>query len=285
MRIFAIRDDSTEDKVLGFLIYYEPSKSFYIELSDSLDPWAVPPVLSSFVNRGIYSIDSIWSERWVRQRIVPQDRQNIGEILRDNGLKEYDEFSLLLLTMGRCEQDDCYLEEISTDHLPELLARRWQTKVEDVVPLELPRLLVFFRNGMAKIVDTTEIACTACTPYLATQDRFNSVEVQPGGYGIYWKENDRIRELRIRQMNEYEKYVNGEIAPDVFTERRVKIRNEINELLAFVEQAEAENKRQTEESIRNKWFLDHSKGELSTDMVKDLIEEVVVGDEVEVRFC
>ncbi|MBR1711102.1 MAG: hypothetical protein IJ719_20120 [Clostridia bacterium] len=98
-------------------------------------------------------------------------------------------------------------------------------------------------------------------------------------------ENDRIRELRIQQMNEYEKYVNGEITPDVFTERRLKIRNEINELLAFVEQAEAENKRQTEESIRNKWFLDHSRGELSTDMVKDLIEGVMVGDEVEVRFC
>ena len=98
-------------------------------------------------------------------------------------------------------------------------------------------------------------------------------------------ENDRIRELRIQQMNEYEKYVNGEITPDVFTERRLKIRNEINELLSFVEQAEAENKRQTEESIRNKWFLDHSRGELSTDMVKDLIEGVMVGDEVEVRFC
>ena len=98
-------------------------------------------------------------------------------------------------------------------------------------------------------------------------------------------ENERIRELRIRQMNEYEKYVNGEITPDVFTERRVKIRNEINELLAFVEQAEAENKENKEESIRNKWFLDHSKGNLSTDMVEDLIEGVVVGDDVEVRFC
>ena len=98
-------------------------------------------------------------------------------------------------------------------------------------------------------------------------------------------EKERIRELRIQQMNEYEKYVNGEITPDAFTERRVKIRTEINELLAFVEQAEAENKRQTEESIRNKWFLDHSKGDLSTDMVKDMIEEVLVGDEVEVQFC
>lgn len=202
MRIFAIRDESAKDKILGYLVYYEPSRSFYTELADSLDPWDAPPVLSSFVNRGIYSIDNSWSKRWVRQRIVPQDRQNIGEILRDNGLKEYDEFSLLLLSMGRCEQDDCYLEEISTDNLPELLTRRWQTKVEDVVPLDSPRLLVFFRNEMAKIVDTSEIACPACAPYLATQDRFNSVEVQPGGYGIFWNSQAAIphRDLFMHGM-------------------------------------------------------------------------------------
>ena len=102
MRIFAIRDETLPEKTLGYLVYYETSKAFYIELSDDADPWETPPVLSSFVNRGIYSIDSTWSRRWVRQRIVPQDRQNIGQILRDNGLKEYDEFSLLMLTMGRC---------------------------------------------------------------------------------------------------------------------------------------------------------------------------------------
>ena len=42
----------------------------------------------------------------MQQRIVPTDRQNLGEILRDNGLKEYDEFELLMLATGRCAQDD-----------------------------------------------------------------------------------------------------------------------------------------------------------------------------------
>lgn len=189
MRLFAIKDESmTKDTILGYLIYYEPSRSFYIELPDSADPWELPPILSSFVNRGIYSIDHNWSRRWVQQRIVPQDRQNIGQILRDNGLKEYDEFSLLMLTMGRCEQDDCYLDEIPADNLPELLIRRWKTKVDDVVPLNAPRLLVFFRNGMTKIIDTQEVACPSCTPYLSDQNRFNTVEVQPDGYGVYWND-------------------------------------------------------------------------------------------------
>ena len=40
------------------------------------------------------------SKIWVEQRIIPSDRQNIAEILRDNNLKEYDEFELLMLAMG-----------------------------------------------------------------------------------------------------------------------------------------------------------------------------------------
>ena len=202
MRIFAIRDETLPEKTLGYLVYNETSKAFYIELSDDADPWETPPVLSSFVNRGIYSIDSTWSRRWVRQRIVPQDRQNIGQILRDNGLKEYDEFSLLMLTMGRCEQDDCYLEEISSDNLPELLLRRWQTKVADVTPLDAPRLLVFFRNGATKVIDAQEVADSICATYLTNQDRFNTVEVQPDGYGVYWNDQAMIshRDLFMHGM-------------------------------------------------------------------------------------
>ena len=187
MRIFAIKDETMpQDTILGYLIYHETSKAFFIELPDGADSWDMPLLLSSFADRGEYSIDSNWSRRFVQQRIIPQDRQNIGQILRDNGVKEYDEFSLLMLTMGRCEQDDCYLEEIPSDPLPELLARRWKTKVEEVVPLECPRLLVFFANGTAKVIDSQELSSPTTAPYLASQERFNTVEVQPDGFGVYW---------------------------------------------------------------------------------------------------
>ena len=190
MRIFAIRDETMpKDTILGYLIYHEPSKSFFIELPDGADSWEMPLLLSSFADRGEYSIDSSWSRRFVQQRIVPQDRQNIGQILRDNGLKEYDEFSLLMLSMGHCEQDDCYLEELPSDPLPDLLSRRWKTKVKEDFPLECPHLLVFFLNGVTKVVDLQELSSTVLAPYLASQSRFNAVEVQPDGFGVYW--NDR----------------------------------------------------------------------------------------------
>ena len=136
MRIFAIRDDNlSPETTLGWLIYYERAKAFYIELPEDADPWDTPLLLSSFVKRGQHSVSSYWSRLWVQQRIVPRDRQNIGQVLKENGLTEYDEFQLLMLSMGRCVQDDCYLEEIHTDQLPELLLERWKAKVEDVVPL------------------------------------------------------------------------------------------------------------------------------------------------------
>ena len=192
MRIFAIKDDTlSRDLVLGYLIYYENAKAFYIELPDDADPWETPLLLSSFVKRGERSVSSYWSRLWVQQRIIPQDRQNIGQVLKENGLTEYDEFQMLMLTMGRCAQDECYLEEINTAGLPPLLLERWKTKVEDVVPLKNFRLLVFFRNGEVRICDAAKYAAdhVECQPYVAQEKRFHTVEVQPDGYGVMWSQD------------------------------------------------------------------------------------------------
>ncbi len=205
MRIFAIRDETLPpDHVLGYLIYYERAKAFYIELPDDADPWATPLLLSSFVKRGQHSVSSYWSRLWVQQRIIPQDRQNIGQVLKENGLKEYDEFQMLMLTMGRCAQDDCFLEVIGADDLPAFLLDRWAVKVEDVVPLGGFRLLVFFRNGEVRIADVRSIAAThdECRPYLTLEDRFNTVEVQPDGYGVMWSESAMLSDRELYGSSE-----------------------------------------------------------------------------------
>ena len=45
-------------------------------------------------------MNSDWSMRWVQSRIIPSSRQNIGEILRVNGMRSYDEHKLLLKNEG-----------------------------------------------------------------------------------------------------------------------------------------------------------------------------------------
>lgn len=198
MRLFAIRDENRDPRdLLGYLIYYEKPKAFYIELPDNADPWETPLLLSSFAKKGQYSINSYWSLQWVRERIVPPDRQNISRILYENNLPEYDEFSLLMLAMGRCEQDDYYLEEIRD--VPELLLRRWQYRIEDVVPLENNRLLAFFRNGDVRITDIVPLSekIPAMAPFLRNPDLFSRVEVQPDGYGVIWNEEAALSDREL----------------------------------------------------------------------------------------
>jgi hypothetical protein len=205
MRVFAIKDDSlSRDAILGYLIYYELPKAFYIELPEDADLWETPLLLSSFVKRGQHSVSSYWSRLWVQQRIIPQDRQNIGQVLKENGLKEYDEFQLLMLTMGRCAQDDCWLEEVSASELPALLYERWQTKIEDVVPIQDARLLIFFRNGEVRIADINALSSDhpECIPYLAQESRFNAVEVQPDGYGVMWSDRAMISDRELHEHSE-----------------------------------------------------------------------------------
>lgn len=130
MKIFAIRDESTqEQKDLAYLLYYKQEKQFYIELPENADAWETPLLLDSFVKRRETTVNSYWSKIWVQQRIVPIDRQNIGEILRDNHLKEYDEYELLMLAMGRCAQDDYYLVPINEKELPEEITRRFSKRI------------------------------------------------------------------------------------------------------------------------------------------------------------
>ena len=204
MRIFAIRDDDLKGKVVAYLLYYDVPKAFYIELPEGADEWETPLLLSSFAKRRQHTVNSYWSREWVRQRIVPQDRQNIGQVLKENGLECYDEFDLLMLSMGRCAQDNCYLAEITADELPVELIERWKVKIEDVLPLEDSSLLVFFRNGAVKkcVLTGFEKDSPQLAGILARSEIFKKVEVQTDGYGVSWNgtaliSNNRLYETGI----------------------------------------------------------------------------------------
>lgn len=75
------------------------------------------------------------SRLWVELRIIPPDRQNLGMILRDNGLDEYDPFRLLILAGGRCAQDDCFIVKLKETQLPEPLRRHLQQTLVSIIPL------------------------------------------------------------------------------------------------------------------------------------------------------
>lgn len=200
MRVFAIRDE--EDctaKDLAYLIYYEKDKQFFIELPEDADPWETPLLLSSFIKKGERTINSYWSKLWVTQRIVPTDRQNISQVLKENHLSEYDEFNLLMLANGRCAQDSYYLTEIDKDFPSEHFIERYEKKVNDVIPLDNNGLLVFFRNGEVKRYDVELMKKDdrLFSRILAYHNVFQKVSMQSGGYGVCWGESVAISDKEI----------------------------------------------------------------------------------------
>lgn len=199
MKLFEIRDASQicpdgTDRLLGYLFYYERSHRFYVELMEELDEWEAPPMFLGHVKKKTYSIDSVWSMKWVRQRIIPVDRQNLGSILRDNHLKAYDEYRLLMLSEGRCAQDEEYIRPAATDMLPAEIRKRLDKKVSDLVVLSGTRILVCFRDGSARIVDITSLAGDGhlFDAVLSAPERFATVKVSPGDNGIEWDEERSI---------------------------------------------------------------------------------------------
>lgn len=186
MKIFAIRDakDST-NRDLAYLLYYENEKVFYIELPNDADFWNTPLLLSSFAKKNIHTINPYFSKLWVQQRIIPADRQNIGQILKENGLSEYDEFELLMLAEGRCEQDDYYLSPVVLAYVEQFIDRSLH-KVEDVIPLNNANLLVFFRDSSVKKCSVQELLEPRFQSLWSNPDLFSKVSVQIGGYGVEW---------------------------------------------------------------------------------------------------
>ena len=205
MKIFAIRDESaTVQTDLAYLLYYEQEKRFYIELPEDADPWETPLLLSSFIKKGERTVNSYWSKLWVQQRIVPTDRQNLGQILRDNKLKEYDEFDLLMLAMGRCAQDDYYLVPLTEGQLPDQIRGRFSKRIEDVVPLTDYCLLVFFRDGTVKKCSLKEHFENRkeFQILLRKEEYFYATALQPGGFGVEWDVNLNVTDSLLYRIGQ-----------------------------------------------------------------------------------
>ena len=109
---FAIRNKAYKDKTVGYLYYDESEKKYTIKIPVNVKSSEAPMILSDFIRKGKTEIDSQWSLRWVQERVTPPERQNIGQVLKNNGMKFYSEFPLLLKNQGRSCQDECYIERI-----------------------------------------------------------------------------------------------------------------------------------------------------------------------------
>lgn len=97
----------------GILIYDEEKEIYHVRIYRDHDINDMPAILALSAQQGDYDLDEKRSLMFVKARVVPPDRQNIGQILREIGAKYYSEFAILDYTSGRCCRDNFYIEEIN----------------------------------------------------------------------------------------------------------------------------------------------------------------------------
>ena len=115
MRRFLIKEDGhtpSENNEYAVLSYDEDTDQYHISIPESVNPDDLPAIPGILARKGIREIDDKWARRFVKERVVPPERQNIGMILREVGIGYYSEFPLLVYTGGRCSMDEFFIEEI-----------------------------------------------------------------------------------------------------------------------------------------------------------------------------
>ena len=109
---FALCDGDMDDKQVGTFSYDTESKQFAMTISEDIAIADLPLSLEGFANRNKYVLSNEDALRWIRGRICPPGRHNMRDILKDNGLQEYDEFGLLMITNAKCDKDALFLKSV-----------------------------------------------------------------------------------------------------------------------------------------------------------------------------
>lgn len=86
-----------------------------IELNPQADEGDIPFEFRRSFRNGEYSIDRERVFKWIITRIPPQYRQDIGDVLRELGLSEYNEIEMFKAYRGRSVRDDYYIEMVEDE--------------------------------------------------------------------------------------------------------------------------------------------------------------------------
>ncbi len=195
MKVYAIRDKTVNKQVpIGYLICYEKANEYIIELQEFLDEWNAPLLFQKYVRENRYTIPKEAAKLWVRERVIPSGRQNIGSILKNAKLKEYNELVLLDLSAGKCSQDACFLEEITFADMPENIRDRSSINISECFCADNKSVVCLFKDGLARKVSLEKMVSDydKIVHLLRNEALFRAVKVGVGGYGISFDDNIEI---------------------------------------------------------------------------------------------
>ena len=205
MKSYAIYDDDLERELpIGYLFYYEKSKSFVVELCEDLDEWEAPLLFQGLVSKNIFTVPRDISLMWVQERIIPSGRQNIGSILRNHKLKEYSEMAMLNLSKGKCSQDSCYIKEIAMEEIPDNIKKRMSKNLQECFPAQDNQLVCMFKDDVVQKADLSLLLdkYNDLSHVLKNRSLLDTVKIGPGGYSLIFNDSIEIQVIDVRKIGQ-----------------------------------------------------------------------------------
>lgn len=158
MKIFSIKN---KKETYGYLFINHDYDDCYIELIEDLDYY--PIFFKQFVDKRKYIINSYWTYKWIGERIIPLERQNINTILKENNINYYNELKMLISSKGYSSMDDNFIEPIKYDFLDEQIKKRRERLIKDFIIIKSSKkIVVFLENDESKIFDY----CSDTIPFI-----------------------------------------------------------------------------------------------------------------------
>ena len=145
MKTYAIKDKT---HTYGYLLVNKDMSDYYIEIEDNIKDYPVFfHIFKNIKNKLIINRD--YTDMWIKERVIPYERQNITSILKDANMTTYNELELFIKQSGKSSMDNCYLELVKEMPL-EIEARRRKT-IKDFI-YSNGMLIVFFKDGKTKTI-------------------------------------------------------------------------------------------------------------------------------------
>lgn len=203
MKSYAIYDaDLDRTSAVGYLFYYEKSKEYIIELQEDLDEWEAPLLFQKLVREKQYTVPRDISLMWIRERTIPSGRQNIGSILKNHNIKEYNEMALLEISKGKCSQDNCYIQKIKNNQIPGNIKIRSAKNIRDCFPTEDNQIICMYKDDTVQKVDLSLLLekYNDLSYILTNKMLLESLKVGVGGYSIVFNESIEVPTFELRKI-------------------------------------------------------------------------------------
>ncbi len=148
MKIYEIKN---KKRVYGYFFVDLENDDCYIELNEGLDSY--PIFFDIFIKKNKFIIESYWTRKWIEERVIPESRHNIKDILKDNGFKYYNEILMIIASRAHSSMDDNYLKQIKYEEVSDCVKERRKHLIKDFIYLkEKSKVIVFFDNNESKMI-------------------------------------------------------------------------------------------------------------------------------------